>query len=105
MSPSRTRCTGCWAGTGCSRRCPAAALPAARASDRSWDGSNPQLTQRGGAAFRGELLFLLLVGEEEASALVVEPEVGHAQHTHTQTDLGADWVQRGVKGFFGDAEI
>ena len=36
---------------------------------------------------------------------MLETEVVDGEHAHAERDLGADGVERGVEGFFGDGEL
>src|SRR5262249_58461415 len=71
----------------------------------SWDPRDAQGRERRALAQARELLLAAQIGHEQIAALVVEAEVVRREHAHAQAHLGADRIERGVEGFFGDAEV
>ena len=55
----------------------------------------PSVLEAAGRCQRGQPLLLLLIGHEQAAALVLEAEVVDAEHPHAQAHLGADRVEDG----------
>src|SRR5260370_30281323 len=71
----------------------------------SWDPPDSGRGERSEIIHSRQPLFVLLVSHVEASRLVVEIEVVDREHTHPQTDLRTDRIERRIEGFLGDTEL
>src|SRR6202008_197923 len=101
--PSRS--SGCWSG-----RSRAALRPSesTAAEEFSWESSQPKerKANAGGlCGLCGKLLFVGEVGHEVVTAWRAKADVIYVQNPHAEADLGANGIQIGIEGLFGDGEI
>src|SRR5258708_19708932 len=71
----------------------------------SGDGLDAQLTEGGACEESCKPLFILLVTEIEAAALMTEVEVIDGEHSQTQAHLRPGRIEIDVEGFFCNAEF
>src|SRR6266850_8572540 len=75
------------------------------ARDPSADSSNAERCEARWLELTCELLFALQVGQVETAGLGGESKVIGGQDSQRKTHLRANGIERGVEGFFRDAEV
>src|SRR5262249_3628891 len=81
------------------------AVKSSAESSDSWDRRQSKSAYGSTVVPRGESLLLLQIAHEQAARPVIEADIVHGQHPHTEADLCADRVERRVERFLGDGEV